>query len=700
MPRTLAALGAVALAASLPAAPARAQQWNDARTRALVERATARRAQQLADTGLVDYKATAQGYLTFLAQLGEGFTEPPRIVKADQLALEVYWHAPDLSKQRIIGRRDTLLLPTDINYHRDHLGIVQNNFPNVIRLGEGDEVLDVPHPLSADGLAAYDFAIADSLRIRLPDRQVEVYQVRVRPKDDRLPRAIGAVYVDRDEGQVVRMAFSFTRAALRDKELEDVSIVLENALVGARFWLPRRQEIEIRRTGSWLDYPARGIIRGRWEICCYEINQGFDPRLFAGPEIVQAPPAERARYPWRGKVLDSLPPDVRAVTDADVRAVQDEARALVRAEALARTRNLSLSARGVSDFVRVNRVEGLAAGGGLTRRLGSGLSVAASGRWGIDDEQAKGELTVGWRRASGAGARLFAYRRYRDVSDEPETSLLRNSFAAQEFGSDYTDLYDVRGFGAGVDLGTRLGVRWRLDGAYEWQDSLAVHASPANGRYEGTIPAARLEESRATLTLARPTALSFLGTELRAGGELRGALFRRRDARGDLVGDRGEVGRLFGFAHVERPFGTRRLVLHTTAAGALGADVPPQELVYLGGPTSGPGFAFHQLAGRVGAGQRIELQTPVPFLPIPLGRFGHAPGSATLAPFAQIDYLARPAGPLVAGRAGAARAGWYPALGVGTQLFFDLLRVDVARGLRDGRWTFSLDLSRDLWGIL
>src|SRR6476619_784329 len=157
------------------------QTWNDPRTRALVERATDRRALQLADTGLVDYKATAHGYVTFLAQFGEGFPEPPKIVKADELGLEVFWKAPDLSKQRIMGRRDTLLLPTDINYHRDHLGIVQNNFPSTIRVGEGDEVADVPHPLSAQGIAAYDFAIADSLSIRLPDRRIDVFQVDVRP---------------------------------------------------------------------------------------------------------------------------------------------------------------------------------------------------------------------------------------------------------------------------------------------------------------------------------------------------------------------------------------------------------------------------------------------------------------------------------------------------------------------------------------
>src|SRR3712207_8598729 len=68
--------------------------WNSPRTDSLVRRATELRARQLADTGLVNYRATARGYLTFLAQLGTGelgqqqFPEPPRIVKSDELALE------------------------------------------------------------------------------------------------------------------------------------------------------------------------------------------------------------------------------------------------------------------------------------------------------------------------------------------------------------------------------------------------------------------------------------------------------------------------------------------------------------------------------------------------------------------------------------------------------------------------------------
>ncbi|MEO5567167.1 MAG: hypothetical protein ABIR92_01660, partial [Gemmatimonadaceae bacterium] len=212
-------------------------------TRALVEMATRRRAEQLADTGLVDYRASARGYVTFLAQLGDGFLETPKLVKTDQLALEVYWRAPNLSKQRIIGRRDTTLLPTDIQYHRDHLGIVQNNFPEFIRIGDGDEVRDVPHPLSPAGLRLYDFAITDSVRIRAGAEIINLIEVKVRPKEDRDPRVVGAIYLEPVGAQVVRMAFNFTRAAFKDEHLEDLAIMLENRLVGSRFWLPSRQQI-------------------------------------------------------------------------------------------------------------------------------------------------------------------------------------------------------------------------------------------------------------------------------------------------------------------------------------------------------------------------------------------------------------------------------------------------------------------------
>jgi hypothetical protein len=675
------------------AGPANAQQWNDQRSRTLVEQATARRAQQLADTGLRDYKAVAHGYVTFLAQVGEGLAEPPKVVKADELVNEVYWRAPNLSKQRIVGRRDTLLLPTDIAYHRDHLGIVQNNFPAIIRLGDGDEVRDVPHPLSADGLAAYDFAITDSLPLNLPGHTIVLLEVKVRPKNDRQPRIIGAMYIDRDDAQVVRMAFNFTQSAFLDEALEDLFVIIENSLVNGRFWLPRQQSIEIRRGGTWLDYPIRGIIRGRWVIGEYAVNTGLSPSMFAGPEIVVAPQSARDTLRFGGRILDSLPPDVRVVTDAEVRRVQEEARALVRAQALRRPQAVTLSALGISDFARFNRVEGFAVGAGVASRFGGGFGIEARGRYGIDDREGKGSGALTWR-SPRWGARLFAQRDLRDGGDLKERSGLVNSIAAQEFGSDLTDPYGVQAVGIGGEAIGVKGFRLGLDASLERHRPLAVRATPARGTFVGALPATPLRAVRLSLGAERPTALSVFGTELRVRGELRASRFTTDDASFPVPTT--HVGRAFASVSIERPFETGRLVLFT-AGGAVGANgpIPAQEWLYFGGPVSAPGYAFHELAALAGATQRVEWRMPIPAPAISLGRFGRAPGRATLAPFAQATF-ARRASALDA----AHPSGVYPTLGVALSPFFDLVRFELARGLRHGRWTFNVDLSRDFWGVL
>ncbi len=665
-----------------------AAEWNDARAVGLAQRATERRSAQLADTTLKDYSARARGYVTFLAQSGEGLTEPPKVVKADELGLEIFWRSPDQSKQRILGRRDTLLLPTDISYHRDHLGIIQNNFPDIIRLGDGDEVLDVPHPLSPKGMVDYDFRIADSLVIKLADRTIEVFQLSIRPKDDHQPRAVGAVFVERSTAQVVRMAFSFTRVALKDKSLEDVSVILENGLIEDRYWLPRRQQIEIRRSGTWLDFPFRGIIRGRWEIRDYDVNTNLPASLFAGPEIVQAPADRQSAFTFKGELLDGLPPDVRTVTDGDVRAVQDQARELVRAQALQRARGTSLQARGLSDFVRVNRVEGLAIGGGVTQRVGSGVRAGISARYGIADERVRGSATLAWEQASGAGVSMRAERQLGEIGIVPEGSVARNSLASQEFGFDWTSPFQRRQIALRIDLPPMLERRWRLstEFAIERHSQVTVHATPTTGAYEPTPPIVTDRIDRASLYARRATALGMFGTEVAFSGSLDVI----RSAAAALT-----FPRLTVDLNIERPIAHDRLVLRTIAGGVTGPRIPVQYETWLGGPSTLPGAGYTALRGRIGVSQRIEWHHPIPGPSIPLGRYGRVPASITIAPYAVLGWTdANTSTTLPVTR------GFHPAVGLAGIGLFDLLRVDVARGLREKRWLFSIDLTRDFWRIL
>jgi hypothetical protein len=483
------------------------------------------------------------------------------------------------------------------------------------------------------------------------------------------------------------MALSFTRAAFKDKLLEDLFVVLENGLVGTRFWLPRRQEIEIRRSVTWMDFPARGIIRGRWEVCCITPNVDLSPMTFTGPEISEAPRAEQRRFPFEGTVLGGLPDDIRALDDADVRRVQEEARALVRAGALARARTGTPFARGASDLVRVDRAEGLALGLGISQSLGAGFQLRLSGRHGLADRRGKGDVGLSWRSSAGVtlGARVFDT--FAHAGDAPEVSGLRNSIAAQEFGSDWTDPYGVRGAAARMEWPITPGMRLAIAVAREAQRPLALTGVPATGVYEPLLAADSaqvwslgIEWRRRSLAL--PSAARWDATLRLDGSEA------------DLAAD----GTLARFVRIALDLETRvplgrwaiagRSILAVTSPVSA---VPVQSQVFFGGPLTGPGYGFHTLSGSAGISQRLELQRRVPFVSLNLGRFGRAPSTLVLAPYAHQV--------MIRDRATGAWQG-YPSAGLGLVGIFDLFRLDVARGLRDGRWLVSLDVARSFWGVM
>ncbi|MGQ0639310.1 MAG: hypothetical protein ACT4P6_00835 [Gemmatimonadaceae bacterium] len=668
-----------------------AQGWDAPPALDLVRRAITRRSAQISDSALAGYQSRAMGRLLFLAQLGDTSLIPPRVVKADQIAVDVFWKAPAFSKQLIVGTRDTLLLPGDIGYYQDRYGIVQSNFPNLIRLGEGRDVRDVPHPLAPNATAMYEYALRDSLTITLPDRRIDVYEVAVRPRDPRAARVVGSLYLDRGSADIVRMSLTFTDAAILDRRIERLSVVLENALIEGRFWLPRRQELEVARAGTWLDLPVRGIIRGSWQICCYQINLAIDATVFSGAAIARAPFNRRRNFQWPEPLAEVLPSDIAGVPEEDVARVQEMAQRLITRAALARASSAALSARSLSDFVRYNRVEGLALGIGASRHWGGRWSVAGRVRTGLDDRATKGSARLGVVAGQFAAA-LFAEQDFRDVGDISEGSSLRNSLAAQEFGSDYTNPYGVFAVG-GVLQTTALGWRWGFEGAYVRHHALDVHATPARGRFESTIPAWRLHGPRGELRGNRTA--TFAGGALRLLANLSGGDLEVREIT-DSIAQNSRFGRAVAELRYNRERADRMLRVSAFGAAAVssgGSAVPPQALVYFGGPVSGPGYSFHAFRARRGAMLHAEYGVRVPVPSLPLARYGRSPANAQLLPFAHVIGVSGSAAQ------GTHADGLYPSLGIAVEFFFDLLRVETARGLRDGRWTFTMDLSEGFRAI-
>jgi len=654
-----------------------AQEWNTDSALALAQRAIARRAQTAVDTVLRDYKAKAHGFLFFLGQFGEGLTEPPRLVKADQLELEVYWKAPQLSKQRIIGWRDRAELPTDINYHRDHLGIVQNNFGTAIRLGEGDEVRDVPHPLAPGGTDRYDFALGEATAIVLSQRAVRVVALRVRPKNFSTAAIVGTLFVDVESAELVRMAFNFTPKAYLDPQLEDVSIVLDNALWDGRFWLPYRQEIEIRRRATWLDIPARGIIRARWEIDGYVFNLGLDTSFFRGEEITSVPKAQRDSFPWPGPLSAAIQDVAEPVRENDLQHVRAEVSRIAGRRALTGLKRQRLGARSVSELVHVNRVEGLAAGAGFVLRTpDDGFELRGLGSYGFGDREGKGLLAL----TSADGLELTAYRQVRDIGDTPVIAPLLNSIGSQEFGDDYGDYYRATGARFSVHAGIGARGEWRFAIAREHVASLAVHATPATGSYRQNPTVTDGDYSTASLTLRR-----------RSEG-----FAVRRDVAGETTLEFGErYTRLSGAAHWLVPIGAGATRLLTRVQfGVASRNLPPHRAFVLGGRGTLLGDEFRDWGGRRVALVHLEWRTPVPFISLSAGP-ARTPGTITLAPYVAWGWTDQP----IAVTPWRATPGTRVTLGLGAE-WLGLVRLEAGYGVQTRQLHVAFDVTRDFWDIL
>jgi hypothetical protein len=214
-------------------------------------------------------------------------------------------------------------------------------------------------------------------------------------------------------------------------------------------------------------------------------------------------------------------------------------------------------------------------------------------------------------------------------------------------------------------------------------------ARPTSGNFHATIPAFSGDGPRAVIRIERPAVASVLGFTVRGRAEFRA---------GRLTGDDDEsrtFRRLAGVLELERPVGAARLRLRSFAGAVFGeGEAPAQELFYAGGPLSAPGYAASKFAAERLATQRVEWAFPVPFPTVSLGRWGRSPARALTAPYLQGVLVGRGAGFRPTAR------GAYPSAGIALQPLFELLRLDVARGFRDGKWSVAIDITRDFWRIL
>ncbi|MFN2315985.1 MAG: hypothetical protein ABR551_04795, partial [Gemmatimonadales bacterium] len=661
------ALGALVM---VPATdPLASQQWGDPAARELVSRAITRREAAEADSGLVRWEAQARGTVLFLTQLG-GESSPPRLVKADELVVEVYWEAPGHGKQRILAWRDRAWLPTDISYHRDHLGIVTNDFGPLIRVGEGDEVRDVPHPLSSMSAGQYEFALDGAVTIESAGRSVTVRAVQVRPLDLAAPAVVGTLYLDDDTAALVRFRFSFTPSSYLEAALEDITVVLENALLGGRHWLPWRQGIEIRRQAGVVDFPARGIIRGTWELRDFQFGAEVAPRPMAGPAIdgLRAPggPGDF----WDGSIEERVAglADVGTALNAD--ALRDEIRVVAGRRLQRVGPPARLAAGRLSDLIRVNRVEGVRLGLGLTltpQRLG-GASASSWVGYGASSRRLTGRLDLALPLGPSVELRGGVSRMVEDLVGELPLSVPLNSLLAQEFGVDHGDWVEREAWHLTGAFGTVSGSLLTVRLALEQWHSMAAIAAPSRGEYRPNPPLGADRHGTMRIEWSHQRERSPGSTRL-VRSAVEGGI-----GPGEFLRVEAEMARGV-------PLGTGEGRVRMMGGWSTG-QVPPSRLFAIGGWGTLPGEPYRAYGGRWAVLGRLEYLFPVTVPELPLGSYAGTGGQWLLGPFVA-------AGAGGGGASGgdafwAASGGIRPVVGIAVEGFWGLVRAEVGWALRSG----------------
>lgn len=658
--------------------------WDSERALELMELARERRLHPARDSLLRTYSARAEGFVYFY--LDRRDTNERTLVKTDQVALELFWEAPNRTKQRIVGLRDESRLPNRMHYHLDHLTVVQNGFGDVIRMGDGDEVRDVPHPAAPGSDSIYEFRVADSLTLRLPTspEPIRVQELQVRPRDTDRSALVGSVFVDRATGDLVRMTFTFTPASYVDRRIDYISVSLDNGLWEGRYWLPYEQTLQIRRQLPELDFAAGAVIHGRMRISDYVFNDSLPASTFLGYGVMAVPAAERESHDFEHGLYDDLN-DAGLAPPRDLADVRREAAELLGAHRLTGLPRVRWGLRSVSSALRYNRAEGLA--------VGSGVSYTPDGPWRVDVEAgyafgADRPWGVLRARRDLGGAGDAAFRLFHgesvDLGLRPAIPGVINTLSAAVLGRDYLDLY--RRAGARLRLEREVGpnLRGEAEAAAERQRSaeLTQERPPLgdSARFRPVRPIDEGDLSSIALGLMRTPAE---GRARQWSGSMRLEL-------GVIRG--GEYLRSTGEATLRQTSEDRRHdLLLTMSGGVLTGAAPSQRLFLLGGVGTLPGYPYRSYVGTHHAlgGLEASLGVLTPWVRL---RLIGAAGMAGGLPPAPLEVPPPPPGdnppPVPAWWSWGAGGsdGFRASVGAGVSVLWDLLRVDAVRGVNGGEW--------------
>jgi hypothetical protein len=654
--------------------------WNNPRALEFVARARELRQSAAVDPDLRAYQAIATGHVFFLVDRPSSGVRT--LVKADQLALEIYWRGPRDTRQRIIGMRDQKVLPTNIRYHLDHLTVVQDDFGDQIRIGDGDEVAAVVHPVSSRSEEVYDFRLADSLTISFAGSggEVRVYEIQVRPRDSKIPGFVGSVFIDRAAAAIVRMTFTFTPASYVGREIDYIRISLDNSLWESKWWLPYRQELEIRRELPRLDFLVGSVIRGRFEIGDYEFNPDLADDLFMGPRVTVLSETQRESYPFTEPLIPEA--GAREIGPAPtLEEVRTQALSLMKGHYMSGLTRLRLHLRSASEVFRWNRAEGATPAFGFSFRPSNGLALQTHGGWSFGRGEPTLMITLIGGEVRPTTGIALTWNKLRDLGLFSGPSGALNTLAGLTGSRDWTDPWlssGVEAFRTFIPAGapTRVALRW------ERHEAGVMTVNPADaGRFRPVRPVDEgdLMSAEAQTGVAMPGNVSLAITGKLSRFEPAGGGEATRDA--VLVG---------ALAWARTGPITRGRVMARLDGGVVVGKVITQHHFLLGGAGTLLGHPFRSQVGDRFWLARLEADQPL--LPpwISLRAFAAA-GAAT---FTEDE------NPIEIAWEATGDAGIRASAGLGVGLGWDVVRLDLGRGMDGGKWELVFSVDRRFKGWL
>lgn len=643
--------------------------WNSERALELIALARSLRNETSVDPAFRSYSAEARGYVYYF--LDRADTNERTLVKTDQIALDIYWRAPGDTRQRIVGLRDEKKLPTNIKYHLDHLTVVQDDFGDRIHLGDGDEVEAVIHPVALASDSVYDFRLADSLTLTFaaPTNELRVYELQVRPRDLDAPGIIGSVFLERDTGAIVRMNFTFTPSSYVDSHLDYIRISLDNSLWDAKYWLPYRQEVEIRREVPLLEFVSGGVIRGRFDIRDYRFNPDLPDGLFGGARVTAD--ANLGDFRFDSGLYDQLDEEGLAPTPAfdDIRrqAIRVAGRRYVTGLAPSRLYLPSLTS-----VVRYSRAEGYFNGLGMSFRPGGPFKLRTFGGYAFGRKKPHASVYLGTGEQQ-AGTQVRAtLNDLRDVGPVAGASGALNTLSVLTGEEDFTDPY----FASGISVAHSIpvtGGRIRISGHWERHRS-AEDVVTGDGSTR-VRPLRRIDEGDGLWLQVEATPRPTGGSGLFPSATLRLGRFE----------DRAFASALVSWDWTALP---RSSVFNVTAdvhGGWVGAGAPAQMMFLLGGRQTLPGYGYRSFEGDRMALVRIEATQAIlsPWFRLRL--------------FASSGVTGLDRDRLPENWPGETTDGLKHSVGAGLGLGWDILRFDAGRGVSGGDWEFILSVNRSFW---